>query len=102
MDARYFKEQILDELEDAKCYVKNAVEIKAMDAEWGKMFLEMSASELDHAAKLWKMFEKYYKIMSDTYKNGVPEYIEEMHKEVAQEYPEKVAKVKYMHEMYNK
>lgn len=102
MDAYYFKEQICDELEGAKCYAKNAIEIKGMNSDWGKMFLEMSAAELEHATKLWKMFDQYYKIISDTYKTNVPDYIEELHKAAAEEYAEKSAKVKYMHEMYNK
>lgn len=102
MNAEYFREQISDELRDAKCYVKHALEIKGMNSDWGKMFLEMSAAELEHATKLWKMFDQYYKILSDTYKTNVPEYIEKLHKEAAEEYAEMTAKVRYMHEMYNK
>lgn len=101
MNAEYFKEQMCDELEGAKCYAKKAIEIKAMNADWGKMFLEMSAAELDHATKLWKMFDQYYKIISDSYKT-VPDYIDELHNEAASDYAEKSAKIKYMHEMYNK
>ena len=101
MDAEFFKEQICDELEGAECYAKNAIEIKGMNSDWGKMFLEMSAAELDHATKLWKMFDQYYKIISDNFKT-IPDYIEEIHKDLAYKYAEKSAKVKYMHEMYNK
>lgn len=101
MDAHYFKERICEELEGAKCYAKDAIEIKAMNSDWGKMLLEMSAGELDHATKLWKMFDQYYKIISDAYKT-VPDYIEELHREAASMYAEKAAKVRYMHEMYNK
>ena len=101
MDANYFKDQICEELEGAKCYVMNAIEIKGMNSDWGKMFLEMSAAELDHAAKLWKMFDQYYKIISDNYK-AIPDYIEQIHKEVSVMYAEKSSMIRYMHEMYNK
>lgn len=101
MDAQYFKNNISDELDGATCYVKRAIEIKGMSPDWAKMFLDMSATELDHATKLWKMFEQYYKIIVDNYKT-VPDYIEELHEEAAKEYAERSAKVKYMHEMYNK
>lgn len=101
MDAQYFKNNISDELDGATCYVKRAIEIKAMSPDWAKMFLDMSAAELDHATKLWKMFEQYYKIVADKYKT-VPEYIEELYREASEEYAERSAKVKYMHEMYNK
>ena len=101
MDIYYFKDQICDELDGAKCYAKNAIEIKAMNTEWAKMFLEMSMAELDHASKLWKMSEQYYKIISDNYKT-IPDYIEEVHKEIVNEYTEKSARIRYMHEMYNK
>ncbi len=101
MDAQYFKNNISDELDGATCYVKRAIEIKAMSPDWAKMFLDMSATELDHATKLWKMFEQYYKIVADKYKT-VPEYIEELYNEASEEYAERSAKVKYMHEMYNK
>lgn len=101
MDAQYFKNNISDELDGATCYVKRAIEIKAMSPDWAKMFLDMSATELDHATKLWKMFEQYYKIVAEKYKT-VPEYIEELYKEASEEYTERSAKVKYMHEMYSK
>ena len=101
MDAKYFKDNISDELDGATCYVKRAIEIKAMSPDWAKMFLDMSAAELDHATKLWKMFEQYHKILKDKY-TTVPEYIEELYDEAAEEYAERSAKVRYMHEMYNK
>ena len=56
MDAQYFKDNISDELDGATCYIKRAIEIKGMSPDWAKMFVDMSATELDHAAKLWKMF----------------------------------------------
>ena len=101
MDAEYFKNNISDELDGATCYVKRAIEIKAMSPDWAKMFLDMSAAELGHATKLWKMFEQYHKILEEKYKT-VPECIEKLYDEAAEEYAERSAKVKYMHEMYNK
>lgn len=101
MDLQYFKEQIEDELKGAKCYAKNAIEVKAMNPDWGKKFLEMSDAELTHAASLYKMFREYYARISEAYEE-VPSYMAKINKEVVDVYTEMTAKIKYMHEMYTK
>lgn len=101
MDAKYFEEHICDELEGAKTYIKNAIEIKAMSPSWAKTFVDMSAAELNHATNLFKMFEEYYKKISETYKE-VPSYLEEMHTRVVDSYTEKYSQIKHMHDMYLK
>ena len=101
MDAEYFKEHICEELEGAKTYIKNAIEIKAMSPSWAKMFVEMSAAELSHATNLFKMFQEYYKKISETYKE-IPKYLEELNDSITEDYTEKFAQVKWMHDMYNK
>lgn len=100
MDAKYFKEQIADELDGAKCYIKKAIELKPMAPAWTKMLVEMSAAELKHAEYLYKMFSEYYQQIKSTYKE-VPKYIEDDYKEATDIYTECTAKVKLMHEMVN-
>lgn len=100
MDAKYFKDQICDELTGAKCYIKKAIELKPMTPAWSKMLVEMSAAELKHAEYLYKMFGEYYQQMSNTY-STVPQYIQDIRAEIADMYAEETAKVKLMHEMVN-
>lgn len=100
MDAQYFKDQICDELNGAKCYIKRAIEIKPMSPSWSKMFVEMSAAELKHADYLYKMFIEYYQQMTNTYKE-IPDYIQKIHSDISDMYTEYTAIVKLMHEMIN-
>ena len=100
MDAQYFKDQICDELKGAKCYIKRAIEIKPMSPSWSKMFVEMSSAELKHADYLYKMFTEYYQQMKGTYQK-VPDYLEDIHKEIADMYAEYTAIVQLMHNMIN-
>lgn len=99
MDLKYFKCHIEEELDGAKDYVKRAIEIKPMSSSWGKLFLEMSANELEHAKNLYTMFEEYYKKISETY-DKVPDYIEDGKNCIVDMYTECTAKIKYMHSMY--
>ena len=100
MDARYFKDQICDELTGAKCYIKKAIELKPMTPTWSKMLVEMSTAELKHAEYLYKMFGEYYQQMAKTYKT-VPQYIQDIRAEITDVYTDETAKVKLMHEMVN-
>ena len=100
MDAKYFKDQIEDELHGAKCYIKKAIEIKPMSPSWSKMFVEMSTAELKHADYLYKMFGEYYQQMENNYRT-VPPYIQDIRTEITEMYTECTAKVKLMHEMVN-
>jgi hypothetical protein len=101
MNVKYFKCQIHDELHGAKDYIEKAIEIRAMNPTWAKTLSEMSATELSHATHLYEMFEQYYKKLSDEY-SKIPEYIQEDKDYIANMYVEKSAKVKYMHEMFNR
>lgn len=99
MDIYYFKDQIFEEIEGAKQYIKNALEIKPMNAEWAKRFYEMSLDEMKHAASLFKMSEEYYKIMSNTY-SEVPKYIKTTYEDIVNKYTEMGSLVKAMQDMY--
>lgn len=101
MDLQYFKDHICEELDGAKEYIQLAIELKAMDSSWAKNLVDMSAAELDHASKLFKMFESYCDLISEPY-DEVPEYISDCHKKVIKMYTEKSSAVRYMHDMYNK
>lgn len=100
MDANYFKEQINDELHGAKCYIKDAIELKPMAPTWSKKLVEMSASELKHAEYLHEMFEEYYKKMSEAYKR-IPKYVQDAYDEVVEMYDGCVAAIKDLHSIYN-
>lgn len=101
MDLQYFKDHIIEELDGAEEYIQLAIELKAMDSSWSKNLVEMSSAELDHAFKLFKMFESYCDLISKPY-DEVPEYISECHKKVTKMYTRRSAEVRYMHDMYNK
>lgn len=99
MDLYYFKERLHDELNDACEYAKKGIELQAMTADWSKQFMTMSAEELDHANKLYKMFAEYVTRISDPYSEQ-PKYIKDVVDEVNGFYPDMVTKVKMLHEMY--
>jgi len=101
MNAEWFKEHICEELDGAEEYIKHAIEIKPMQSDWSKELVSMSANELEHAGKLWKMFDQYYKLVAGVYKN-VPEYIEDDYRCIADKYDKRVNEIKRMHEMYSK
>lgn len=101
MNAEWFKEHIREELDGAEEYIRHAIEIKPMQADWAKELVAMSAAELEHAAKLWKMFDQYYKIVSGVYKM-VPDYITDDYDCIATKYDKRVSEIKRMHEMYSK
>ena len=102
MDAYYFKKQIREELDGAEEYIKRAVEIRAMNSSWGKMFVDMSSNELEHAAHLFKMFEEYYQKLYESNGENMPKYIKDIKDCIDEMYMEEGAKIRLMHEMYSK
>ena len=101
MDAYYFKEHIIDELDGAKHYIEKAVECKADGfTPWAEMFKKMSAAELEHAENLFKMFNDYYKQFDD--KPDLRSYMEPFREELTCDYLRYSSQIKYMHEMYTK
>lgn len=101
MNLDYFKEAIFDELHGAEDYIKNAIEIKPMNPSWSKMLVEMSAAELSHAANLFKMYQEYYKLLTDSYKE-VPMAMQEFNKDIVDNYTAKASKVRHIHDLYAK
>lgn len=99
MNVWYFKTQIPEELHGAKDYIKRAIEIREMHSPWAKELAEMSGAELEHASKLFKMFQEYYAKLSEGYKE-MPKYIEEAHDELLNEYTNVSTEVKYLHEIF--
>lgn len=99
MNAWYFDKQIPDELHGAKDYIQRAIEIRPMHAAWAKDFVEMSSAELEHATRLYKMYQEYYAKMAETYKE-VPEYIEESYKKISEEFIKCSVEIKHMHDMF--
>ena len=105
MDISYFKDKICDELDGACEYIKDAIEHKSTNMAWAKQFADMSAVELGHATNLFKMFEDYFnglvKDISEQSRAGMP-WLDSSKKEIVDMYTEKYAKVRYMHELFNK
>lgn len=60
MNARYFKERICEELEDASHYLKKAIDEMKAHPEWSKCFKHMAEGEQEHATDLYKMFMEMY------------------------------------------
>ena len=60
MNAKYFKEQICEELDGASQYLKKAIDCFKSHPEWSKKFWDMSEAEQKHAANLYKMFMELY------------------------------------------
>ena len=100
MDAHYLKDRVCDELCSAKEYAKYAIELRAMSPDWSKAFHTMSSQELEHASTFVRLFEDYYKRISDTYGMGkVPDYLVELNTEVHDMYSKKATMIKYLHSM---
>lgn len=74
MDLEYFCNQIKDELHGAKNYVQKAIEIKPMNAEWSKKFLQMSEAEKEHALNLYTMMNTYADKLQNNYRE-TPSYM---------------------------
>lgn len=100
LDLCYFKCQIKEELCGAEDYILKAIEIKSTHPSWASTLADMSEAEIGHATKLYNMCEDYYKSVVKGYTTP-PEHIEEMHSEVVDCYAKKVARIKYMHGVYN-
>jgi len=58
--AKYFKDQICDELHGACDYLKKAIDWYNTRPEWAKKFYEMAEMEEGHATNLYKMFMQMY------------------------------------------
>lgn len=101
MTLEYFHDRICDELSGAEDYVTFAMEVRAMDPSFGKHFVEMSAAELDHATKLYKMFEIYYSQATKAF-TTIPEHMSKMQKCIVEKYMSGYAKVKALHDAYEK
>ena len=101
MNQTYLKEHVKEELSGAKDYIMRAIEIKAMDPNWGKMLYKMSSEELDHATNFYNMAVEYYNKVSSAYKEP-PEYMEDCMDEITEMYMESSSTIKKMHEMYNR
>ena len=102
MDAYWFKDHIEEELEDSSLYAKKAIEIKPMKAEWSKQLSTMATEEMEHAGYLYKMFNTYYSIMSETYGDSIPEFIEETKQCVDSMYLDRAPKIKVLLDMYGR
>ena len=74
----YFKDKIHDELCGAKEYVKMALEFKSSHPNWAKMFLDMSAAELNHSASLYRIADEYYKNAISSYLSIYPPTVDTM------------------------
>ena len=101
MDAYYFKNQIIEELDGAKEYIVKAQECKTDGLyDWAADFVDMSKKELEHAAKLFAMFNDYYKQFDD--RPDLRSYMAPFREELITDYMRYSSQIRYMHEMYGK
>ena len=101
MTLEYFRDKICDELCGAEEYVRLGMEIRAMDASFSKQLVDMSSAELEHATKLYKMFEQFYQQVTRAY-DIIPEHMVEIQKEVSKRYSNGYVLVKALHDAYSK
>lgn len=100
MDLEYFKKQIYEEIDGAKDYIKRAIEIKAMNPQWGSMFLDMSKAELSHASNLYRMVGEYYqKAFEDSYPMIPLEY-EKLFNDLSEKYTNGTVEVEMLQDLY--
>lgn len=100
MDVKYFKSQIVDELEGALNYIRKAIEMRLSYPAWSKMFAQMSEAEVDHSSKLYDMFEEYCRHVTEKNGGDTPSYLRSVHHELMDEYSEMMTKIHRLHEMY--
>lgn len=60
MNARWFKDEICEELEGACEYLKCAIDTMKSRPEWSEHFRKMADMEQEHATWLYKMFVEMY------------------------------------------
>lgn len=101
MNLEYFQNKIHEELKDSCGYMKNAIEIKAMNSDWGKLLYNMSKNETEHASHLYKMANEYYLRLSNSYKE-MPEYIGKMKVDIDDEYMHMIPKISALQAAYDK
>lgn len=101
VNTEYFKNKIMDELEGAKCYIMNALELKSSHLSWAKTLFDMASIEMAHAANLYRMYEEYYTELQTAY-DTMPDYLEECHTEMVTRYAKCVSKLRYMQELYSR
>ena len=100
MDVKYFKSQIMDELEGAHNYIRKAIEMRLSHPKWSKMFAEMSEAELGHSSELYDMFEEYCKHIAEKNDGETPSYLLNAHNELMDCYSEMMIKIHRLQEMY--
>jgi hypothetical protein len=101
MNLTYLKDHLVEELEGSKEYIVRAIEIKAMDPHWGKMFYDMSVSELSHASNFYSMAQDYYAKVTSVYKE-TPDYMDECMDDITEYYTKWYADLKRLQELYSR
>ena len=103
-DLMKLKDQIAEELDGAKNYIKYAIEKKGSAPNWAKSFVDMSAAELGHASTLFKMFEECYHSMAKLDEKSQPykEFLNLVYYQTTDDYMTRSAEIRYMHDMYVK
>lgn len=96
MDVAYYIEQIRDELDGAKAYIKRAIKCKSEHPDWASAYSKMSEAELGHAKNLVDIFE-------DDFKQNASEdsIYDTIHDSILDMYTEQSAYIKMMFQTYN-
>lgn len=96
MNLTYFRGQICEELQGARDYAKLAMATRETDPAWSTHFTEMSAAELDHVNRLFKMAEQYYTALPKERQNGKEGWL---YRDIVNMVMDDTAKIKMMHAM---
>ena len=100
MDIYYLKEHMCEEFEGAEDYLKQALNLREVNAEWSKNFYDMGKVELDHAMNLYKMLNQHYRELdADPSLSG---YMRPFKDEIDDSYMEKSGAVRAMMETYTR
>lgn len=97
MTLLYFKRKVDDELEDAKHYINDAINMKERKPAWAKSLADISDMELLHARKFMDMFNTYY---MELFPDGATDEMEEVKADMMEEYTRRYEEVMHLHDLY--
>lgn len=100
-DIKCLMRHLKDEVKDAKCYIKDALAVKATNPETADLYYRLSGEELTHMNALHK---DVVRLMEDyrREKGDVPESMMVLYQYLHGEAMEEVERVSVLREMYKK
>lgn len=100
MDAKYFKCQIMEELDGAEDYIKRSIEIKPMTITWGKKFRDMASQEMEHAKTLYSLYKEYM-VSQNKNRESIPDYMMSIDEKIEEGFMKRYADIKRLIDYYD-